>query len=137
MITLRWLGEGSLCHFNSSLLRSSGLDWILPKQFILSLLVAGALCGAGNAMAAGDAAAGVAKAQTCLGCHGVEHYVNVYPSYHVPKIAGQHEAYLIAALKAYRGKLRAHPTMQANAGLLTDQDIEDIAAYFANAGGDK
>jgi len=86
------------------------------------------------AHAAGDAAAGETKAHTCLGCHGVKHYVNTYPTYHVPLIAGQHEQYLIAALQAYRAKTRSHPTMQANAGLLTDQDIEDISAWFAAQG---
>jgi len=50
-------------------------------------------------------------------------------------IAGQHEAYLVSALKAYRDKTRSHPTMQANAGLLSDQDIEDIAAWLSAAGG--
>jgi len=88
----------------------------------------------GQALAEGDSAAGAEKAHTCLGCHGVKHYVNTYPTYHVPRIAGQHEVYLVAALKAYRGKLRDHGTMQANAGLLTDQDIEDIAAYFSSQG---
>ena len=88
----------------------------------------------GQALAAGDAAAGAEKAHTCLGCHGVKHYVNTYPTYHVPRIAGQHEAYLVSALQAYRGKLRDHGTMQANAGLLTDQDIEDISAFFAAQG---
>ncbi|MFK8080320.1 MAG: cytochrome c [Granulosicoccus sp.] len=86
------------------------------------------------AQAAGDAAAGEGKAYTCLGCHGVKHYVNTYPSYHVPKIAGQHAEYLVAALQAYRAKTRSHPTMQANAALLSDQDIEDIAAWFAVQG---
>ncbi len=90
---------------------------------------------ASMAIAAGDAAAGAQKAYTCLGCHGVKHYVNTYPTYHVPRLGGQHEIYLIAALKAYRSKERSHQTMQANASLLTDQDIEDIAAYFASKGG--
>lgn len=86
------------------------------------------------AQAEGDAAAGAEKAHTCLGCHGVKHYINTYPSYHVPRIAGQHQAYLVAALQAYRGKTRSHPTMQANANLLTDQDIQDIAAWFSSMG---
>ena len=90
-----------------------------------------------TAQAEGDASAGEAKAYTCLGCHGVKHYVNTYPSYHVPRIAGQHSAYLIAALQAYRAKTRSHPTMQANAALLSDQDIEDISAWFAAQGGSK
>jgi len=51
---------------------------------------------------------------------------------HVPKIGGQHEQYLIAALKAYRDKTRSHSTMHANAASLSDEDIADIAAYFAS-----
>lgn len=86
-----------------------------------------------NALA-GDAAAGEKKAYTCLGCHGVLHYVNTYPTYHVPKLGGQHKDYLIEALKAYRAKTRSHVTMQANANLLSDEDIEDIAEYFASQG---
>lgn len=89
------------------------------------------------AIAEGDASAGEAKAYTCLGCHGVKHYVNSYPTYHVPLIAGQHKEYLVAALQAYRAKTRSHPTMQANAGLLSDQDIEDISAWFAAQGASK
>lgn len=108
-------------------------------RVLLQMTLATALATAlsfttGAAMAAGDAEAGAAKAWTCLGCHGVDHYVNVYPSYHVPRIAGQNEEYLIAALQAYRGKLRAHPTMQANASLLSDQDIQDIAAWLSQQG---
>jgi len=87
-----------------------------------------------SSMAAGDAEKGEKLAHTCLGCHGVKHYVNTYPSYHVPRIAGQHEAYIIAALKAYRGKQRSHMTMQANASDLTDENIADVAAYFAGLG---
>lgn len=92
--------------------------------------------GSTSAFAAGDAEAGAVKAYTCLGCHGIEHYVNSYPTYHVPKIAGQNAEYLIAALKAYRSKARSHQTMQSNANLLTDQDIEDISAWFAAQGKD-
>lgn len=91
----------------------------------------GAVFSVSPAWAAGDAAAGAQKAYTCLGCHGVKHYVNTYPTYHVPKLAGQHEAYLITALKAYKEGLRKHETMQANAAPLSDQDIADIAAFFA------
>lgn len=93
-----------------------------------------ALLASGAASAAGDPVAGQKKAYTCLGCHGVDRYVNVYPSYHVPFIAGQNQEYLISALKAYRGKQRAHQTMQANAGLLSDEDIDDITAWFSSVG---
>lgn len=68
---------------------------------------------------------------TCAGCHGIPEYRNAYPSYHVPKIAGQNEAYLANALKAYKNGDRQHPTMVAQASSFSDQDIADIAAYFA------
>jgi len=108
----------------------------LLKQRLSQLALSAAmlLVFAPLANAAGDAAAGEIKAHTCLGCHGVEHYVNTYPTYNVPRVAGQHEAYLVSALQAYRSKLRPHPTMQANAANLSDQDIADIAAYFASKG---
>lgn len=100
----------------------------------LLALGAGLMMHATVAVADGDAAAGAEKAHTCLGCHGVQHYVNTYPTFHVPRIAGQNREYLVAALHAYRDQTRSHPTMQANAGLLTDQDIEDIAAWLAAQG---
>jgi cytochrome c553 len=68
---------------------------------------------------------------TCLGCHGVEGYRNAYPEYSVPRLKGQHPEYLIAALTAYRSGERAHLTMHDQASSLSDQDIADIAAYFA------
>jgi len=85
-----------------------------------------------QAFAAGDVKNGKTIAYTCTGCHGIPFYQNTYPKYHVPKIGGQNEAYIIAALKAYRSGDRSHPTMQAQAGSLTDQDIADIAAYFSS-----
>lgn len=85
-------------------------------------------------LADGDAKAGAAKAATCLGCHGIPGYQNVYPTYHVPKLGGQNAAYIVAALNAYRAGERSHATMKAQAAPLTDQDIQDIAAYFAAFG---
>jgi len=113
------------------------LPRILSKLAVSVVILICTMVAPMTGYAAGDAAAGAQKAYTCLGCHGVKHYVNTYPTYHVPKIAGQHEAYLIAALQAYRGKSRSHASMQANANLLSDQDIADIAAYFAGLGGKK
>lgn len=103
---------------------SAGL--ILASLLIASLLASPA------ALAEGDAEAGKIKAQTCLGCHGTENYSNIYPTYKVPKIAGQHETYIIAALKAYSSGDRSHPTMSAQASAMSEQDIEDIAAYLAS-----
>src|SRR5210317_2440622 len=88
------------------------------------------------AHAEGDAEAGKDLAYTCLGCHGIEGYRNAYPSYRVPKLGGQKAGYLEIALKGYRGGTRKHPTMVAHASSLSDQQIEDVAAYLASIGGD-
>ena len=90
-----------------------------------------ALTAAAGAYAEGDPEAGQVKALPCMGCHAIPGYSNVYPTYHVPKVGGQHAQYLVAALKAYRDGQRSHPTMSAQAATLSDQDIEDIAAFFA------
>ncbi len=79
----------------------------------------------------GDAQHGKAISYTCLGCHGIEGYKNAYPMYSVPKLEGQHPEYLDAALHGYRDGDRAHLTMHSQASTLSDQDIADIAAYFA------
>jgi len=88
------------------------------------------------ALAQGDAEAGKEIGYTCLGCHGIEGYRNAYPSYRVPKLGGQKAAYIVVALKDYREGRRSHDTMEAQASSLSDQDIEDVAAYLAtlNAG---
>lgn len=80
----------------------------------------------------GDAAAGKQLAYTCQGCHGVTGYKNAYPSYHVPRIGGQSEQYLLNALTEYKKGTRKHPTMQAQAQSFSDQDIANIAAYLSS-----
>lgn len=87
-------------------------------------------------LAAGDAAAGEELGYSCLGCHGIEGYRNAYPSFRVPKLGGQKATYLVIALKGYRSGERKHPTMQAQATSLTDQQIEDVAAYLASLAAD-
>jgi cytochrome c553 len=79
----------------------------------------------------GDVERGAVLAETCAGCHGVPESHNAYPSYHVPKLGGQNADYLEVALQGYRRGTRSHPTMQAQASSLTDQDIADVAAFFA------
>jgi cytochrome c553 len=84
------------------------------------------------AQAAGDAAAGAKKNFQCQGCHGVIDWKTAFPElYHVPKLGGQKAAYLVSALKAYKSGDRDHPTMRAIAADLSDQDMEDLAAYYA------
>lgn len=81
--------------------------------------------------AAGDVEAGKKKFYTCQGCHSVPGYTNTYPTYHVPRIGGQHADYVVAALNAYREQERKHGSMKGNVDNLTEQDMEDIAAYVS------
>lgn len=81
--------------------------------------------------AKGNAQKGKSLAYTCTGCHGIDQYKNAYPSYYVPKIAGQNEAYIANALTAYAKGERNHPTMAAQAKSFSAQDIADLAAYIS------
>jgi len=84
----------------------------------------------------GDATRGKELAQTCAGCHGVPGSFNAVPAYHVPKLGGQNADYIEVALQGYRRGTRGHETMQAQASSLSDQDIADVAAYFAEWAGE-
>jgi cytochrome c553 len=106
----------------------------MTKRMLTGLLACGMAAMSMTAMAEGDATAGRKAAETCLGCHAVEGYFNVYPTYKVPKVGGQSAAYIESALKAYRDGGRKHGTMNANASNLNDEDIANIAAYFASQG---
>jgi cytochrome c553 len=106
------------------------------KKTIAAIACATALAGGSSAFAAGDIDAGKEKAFTCTGCHAVPGMRNAYPPYTVPKLGGQHAEYLAAALTGYKSKERSHATMQAQAATLSEQDILDIAAYFASLGAD-
>jgi cytochrome c553 len=86
------------------------------------------------AHAAGDPRAGHLKNSMCEGCHGIPGWRTAYPDvYSVPKLGGQHAEYIIAALKEYKTGERSHPSMNAIVGSLTDQDIEDLAAYYSSS----
>ena len=85
--------------------------------------------------AAGSPAKGALKVQMCQGCHGIEGWRTAFPEvYKVPRIAGQHEAYLVKALHEYKSGERNHPSMRAIAASLSDQDMADVAAYYAQSG---
>jgi len=84
--------------------------------------------------AEGDPAAGQNKSASCVGCHGVPGYRTAFPQvYSVPKLGGQHPAYLVKALQAYRSGERAHPSMRGIAASLSEQDMADLAAYYGAA----
>jgi cytochrome c553 len=82
----------------------------------------------------GNPTAGQQKTEMCTGCHGIEGWRTAYPEvYKVPKLGGQHGAYITKALQAYRAGERSHPSMRAIAATLSDQDIADLAAYYGGA----
>lgn len=80
------------------------------------------------ALAAGDAAAGQAKAITCAACHGPDGN-SLNPEW--PSLAGQHESYTVKQLQAFKSGARQNVLMSGQAMALADQDMADLAAYFA------
>jgi cytochrome c553 len=98
--------------------------WLALSLTIVALVAPGAASAA-------DAARGAKLAYTCHGCHGIPNYKNAYPIYSVPKLGGQHAAYMVVALKEYASQDRPHPTMHAQAATMAEQDMLDIAAYLS------
>lgn len=96
----------------------------------LMLLVAGFACSV--SVAAGDVAAGAEKATTCVACHGANgiSQITTYPI-----LAGQYPSYLEHSLKAYRDGSRQNAIMSGFAAALSDEDIANLAAYFASLPG--
>jgi cytochrome c553 len=83
----------------------------------------------------GDVKAGEKKIAMCIGCHGIKGYQASFPEvYRVPRISGQSAGYIVSALNAYKTGERKHPTMKAIAASLSDQDMADMAAYYAQHG---
>lgn len=107
----------------------------LKRYTIAGLFVLGSALPA--MAAAADVEAGKAKAAVCAACHGKDGIAQI-PGY--PNLAGQNEQYLVSALKAYKGKQRnggQAVIMQGQATGLSDEDIANLAAYYASlpAGG--
>jgi cytochrome c553 len=83
---------------------------------------------AGHACAAGDVKAGRQKALQCQTCHGLDGAAKLPAA---PNLAGQGEIYLVKSLQDYRSGARKDDMMSIVAAPLKDQDIADLAAYFA------
>ena len=98
--------------------------WLALSLTIVTLGVPGVA-------AAADAARGEKLGNTCQGCHCNPNNRNSYPIYSEPKLGGQHTAYMVVALKEYASQDRPHPTMHAQAATLSEQDMQDIAAYLS------
>ena len=106
------------------------------KKMMFGLLIA---IIASSSFAAGDAGAGKSKAAACGACHGADGNSAV-PSF--PSLAGQHEKYIIKQLQDMTNSQaeggRVVPEMTAIVSGLSEQDMEDVAAYYSsqvNAGG--
>ena len=83
----------------------------------------------------GNAQAGANKVAMCLGCHSIPGYQASFPEvYKVPKISGQSARYIESALEAYKKADRRHPTMRGVADSLSEQDMADVAAFYAAQG---
>ncbi len=99
---------------------------------VASMLTMG-LALASLTAAAADPVRGAKLAYTCIGCHGIDGYKNTYPTYSVPRLAGQSAEYIVIALTGYKDGTRGHGTMHSHAATMSDQDMQDIAAYLANS----
>ena len=101
------------------------------KKIIMGAMMALTMLS-GQALAAGDVAAGQAKAGVCAACHSADG-IAVIPGY--PNLKGQNEQYIASSIKAYKAGQRTGglaPVMQAQANLLSDEDIANLAAYYAS-----
>lgn len=82
---------------------------------------------------AGNAQRGLEISAVCQSCHGIDGNLSLQDDY--PKLGGQHFDYLVHALKAYRSGDRNHAIMSGFAQGLSDQDIEDLAAWYSRQEG--
>ncbi|MGA9343184.1 MAG: cytochrome c [Rhodanobacteraceae bacterium] len=104
------------------------------KQVSISALLAlAAMSLASVAMAEGDVSAGQAKSATCLACHGKDGNAGIDPQY--PRLAGQYANYIATSLHEYKDGRRQNAIMATFANALTDQDIENLAAYYSSLPG--
>ena len=105
----------------------------LTTLFALAVASVTALSHAQEAK--GDVEAGKQKIAMCIGCHGIVGYQASFPEIHkVPMISGQSAKYIAAALVAYQKGERKHPTMRGIAESLSEKDIADVSAYYAQHG---
>jgi len=99
----------------------------MKKTVILMSIIFAAFSSV--SLASGSAEAGQAKAAVCMGCHGADgnSLMAMYP-----KIAGQGESYLIKQLQDFKSGARASAMMVGFVAALSEEDMSDLAAYFAS-----
>jgi cytochrome c553 len=105
------------------------------RRLLISLASLGLCAGLSLSAQAQNVQAGEKKAALCIGCHGIPGYQASFPEiYKVPMIAGQNAKYIASALASYKKGDRKHPTMRGIAASLSDQDMADLAAFYAQLG---
>jgi cytochrome c553 len=102
---------------------------MISKSFLLGFIVCAIFAVPPLGWAKGDAAAGKVKSQVCQGCHG-ENGNSYGPEW--PNLAAQHSSYLIKQIRNFQDGVRTNEIMNGMVAGLTQQDIEDITAYFAS-----
>ncbi len=102
----------------------------MMQRLGIVIAVFSAMLTSGTALAAqGNPAAGEEKAQSCASCHGPEGRETQANQY--PKLAGQHRSYLYHTLKQYKSGERENAVMSGMVSNLSEQDMRDLAAYYA------
>lgn len=104
----------------------------MQQRFLTISLCVLAVLASNMASASGDISAGKQKAQVCAACHGADGNPSD-PQY--PRLAGQYADYLAQALHEYKDGERKNAIMAGMAAPLTDQDIENVTAYFSSLPG--
>ncbi len=99
------------------------------RNIIGKVAIVGLLSLSGSVMA-GDVAAGKTTSGSCMACHGVNGEGNA--AMLAPKLAGQIEVYLVNSIKAYKSGARNNPLMSPMVAALSDDDIANLAAYYAS-----
>ena len=102
--------------------------WEGHMKISIQLLLLLLLFGSHSLFAAGDAEAGKAKSAPCAACHGVDGN-SANPAW--PKLAGQGAPYIVEQLKFFKNGTRSNPLMNSQAEALSDQDMQDLAAFYA------
>jgi cytochrome c553 len=104
----------------------------LPVFLALAAFAASGVAAAAGK--AGNAANGKQKAAACAACHGTDGNKTLDGTY--PRLAGQYADYLDKSLREYRSGKRKNAVMAGQSAALTDQEIADLAAYYASLDGE-
>jgi cytochrome c553 len=109
-------------------LKNTGWSIAMKRTTLVAVAAIASLGIVGSAHAAGDVQAGMARAAACAACHGANGQ-GVAPN---PPLAGKKEDQIIQALKEFKSGKRDSAVMKGMASSLSDQDMANLAAYFAS-----